>query len=69
MGWDFIVEFPMASAGQALPLDQRTINAARVQLKSTLGRAGNCIRLSLSAIDRLAKDPRPGADRRVSAAS
>jgi hypothetical protein len=59
MGWDFIVEFPMASAGQALPLDQRTINAARVQLKSTLGRAGNRIRLSLYAIDRLAKDPRP----------
>jgi len=59
MGWDFIVEFPMATAGQALPLDQRPTNAARVQLKSTLGRAGNRIRLSLSAIDRLAKDPRP----------
>lgn len=60
MGWDFIVEFPMASAGiPALPLDQRPINAGRVQLKSTLGRAGNRIRLSLSAIDRLAKDPRP----------
>jgi len=59
MGWDFIVEFPMASAGQALPLDQRPTNAARVQLKSTLGRGGNRIRLSLSAIDRLAKDPRP----------
>lgn len=59
MGWDFIVEFPMVPAGQALPLDQRPTNAARVQLKSTLGRAGNRIRLSLSAIDRLAKDPRP----------
>ncbi|MCZ8150540.1 MAG: hypothetical protein O9325_22125, partial [Roseomonas sp.] len=59
MGWDFIVEFPMASAGQAIPLDQRPTNAARVQLKSTLGRAGNRVRLSLSAIDRLAKDPRP----------
>lgn len=59
MGWDFIVEFPMSSAGQSLPLDQRQTNAARVQLKSTLGRAGNRIRLSLSAIDRLAKDPRP----------
>ncbi len=58
MGWDFIVEFPMVPAGQALPLDQRPTNAARVQLKSTLGRAGNRIRLSLSAIDRLAKDPR-----------
>ena len=59
MGWDFIVEFPMAPAGRALPLDQRPTNAARVQLKSTLGRVGNRIRLSLSAIDRLAKDPRP----------
>jgi hypothetical protein len=59
MGWDFIVEFPMAPAGQALSLDQRPTNAARVQLKSTLGRTGNRIRLSLSAIDRLAKDPRP----------
>ncbi|WP_308925942.1 hypothetical protein [Janthinobacterium sp. J1-1] len=59
MGWDFIVEFPMVPAGQALPLDQRPTNAARAQLKSTLGRAGNRIRLSLSAIDRLAKDSRP----------
>lgn len=59
MGWDFIVEFPMVPAGQALSLDQRPTNAARVQLKSSLGRAGNRIRLSLSAIDRLAKDPRP----------
>jgi hypothetical protein len=60
MGWDFIVEFPMAPAGQpALPLDRRPTNAARVQLKSTLGHSGNRVRLSLSAIDRLAKDPRP----------
>ena len=59
MGWDFIVEFPMAPAGQTTPLDQRPTTAARVQLKSTLGRAGNRIRLSLSSIDRLAKDPRP----------
>lgn len=60
MGWDFIVEFPMAPAGEpSLPLDQRPTNAARVQLKSTLGRAGNRVRLSLSAIDRLAKDPHP----------
>ncbi|WP_196222664.1 hypothetical protein [Pseudooceanicola algae] len=59
MGWDFIVEFPVTSAGPALPLDQRPTNAAKVQLKSTLGHGGNRIRLSLSAIDRLAKDPRP----------
>ena len=49
----------MMPASQALPFDQRPTNAARVQLKSTLGRTGNRIRLSLSAIDRLAKDPRP----------
>lgn len=58
MGWDFIVEFPMPPAGQHLSLDQRPTNAARIQLKSTLGRSGNRIRLSLSAIDRLTKDPR-----------
>lgn len=60
MGWDFIVEFPLLTAGQPLlPLDERATNAARIQLKTTLGRAGNRIRLSLSAIERLAKDPRP----------
>lgn len=59
MSRDFIVEFPMVSASQALPLDQRLTKAARVQLKSTLGQTGNGIRLSLSAIDRLAKAPRP----------
>lgn len=59
MGWDFIVEFPLAIVGHEVPLDQRLNNAARVQLKSTLGRSGNRIRLSLSAVDRLAKDPRP----------
>lgn len=60
MGWDFIVEFPIAPISQhSLPLDQRHNHAARVQLKSTLGRTDNRIRLSLSAIDRLAKDPRP----------
>lgn len=59
MGWDFIVEFLPDAAIQALPLDQRLTNAARVQLKSTLGRGANRIRLSLSAINRLAKDPRP----------
>lgn len=61
MGWDFIVEFPMRPAGQpsSLPLDQRPTTGARVQLKSTLVQAGHRVRLSLSAIDRLAKDPRP----------
>lgn len=59
MGWDFIVEFPMVPAGQSLSLDQRPISAARVQVKSTFGRGSSRIRLSLSAIDRLAKDHGP----------
>lgn len=59
MGWDFIVEFPMSSADQALPLDQRLAKAAKIQLKSTVGRSNNRVRLTLSAVDRLAKDPLP----------
>src|SRR5258706_3063393 len=59
MGWDFIVEFPMQAAGQGLTLDQRPTNAIRVQLKSTLARSSTRVRLTLSAIDRLAKDPHP----------
>ncbi len=57
MGWDFVVEFPMSPLGAALALDQRLPTACAVQLKSTAG-AGP-VRLSLSAADRLAKDPRP----------
>jgi hypothetical protein len=59
MGWDFIVEFPMEPVDQGLTLDQRPTRGVRVQLKSTVGRSGNRVRLSLSAIDRLAKDPHP----------
>jgi hypothetical protein len=61
MGWDFFVEFPVSAPGQAAsaPLDQRPTTAARIQLKSTVIQAGHRVRLSLSAIDRLAKDPRP----------
>jgi hypothetical protein len=59
MGWDFIVEFPMQAVGQGLTLDQRPTNAIRVQLKSTLARSSARVRLTLSAIDRLAKDPHP----------
>lgn len=59
MGWDFIVEFPMESIEQGVTLDQRPARGVRVQLKSTLGRSGSRIRLSLSAIDRLAKDAHP----------
>ncbi|WP_316200655.1 MULTISPECIES: hypothetical protein [unclassified Bradyrhizobium] len=59
MGWDFIVEFPMESIEQGVTLDQRPARGVRIQLKSTLGRSGSRIRLSLSAIDRLAKDAHP----------
>ena len=58
-GWDFIVEFPMADPGVAVPLDQRPTTACRIQLKSTAGEHGNRVSARLSAVERLAKDPRP----------
>ena len=59
MGWDFIVEFPAERFGDGLALDQRQAKAVRVQLKSTLGRTQSRVRLSLSSVDRLAKDAHP----------
>lgn len=59
MGWDFIVEFPMSSADPALPLDQRLNTSAKVQLKTTMSQADARIELTLSAIERLIKDPGP----------
>lgn len=56
-GWDYVVEPPMPPAGGALSLDQRTPTAFVVQVKST-GASGP-VSARLSAIDRLAKDPRP----------
>lgn len=58
-GWDFIVEFPMATADAGTPLDQRTADACHVQLKSTAGESGSRVSAKLSAVERLAKDPRP----------
>lgn len=55
-GWDFVVEFPLTDA-EAVALDARLPMASVVQLKSTVG-AGP-VKLSLSAVERLAKDPRP----------
>jgi hypothetical protein len=55
-GWDFIVEFPLPGP-EAGALDARLPAACVVQLKST-ARAGT-VKLSLSAVERLAKDPRP----------
>jgi len=59
MGWDFIVEFPVSWVVQTVPLDQRQTTSFKVQLKSTLGLANSRIKLTLSAIDRLAKNPLP----------
>jgi hypothetical protein len=59
MGWDFIVEFPVERFKGGLTLDQRQAKAVRVQLKSTVGRTKSRVRLSLSSVDRLAKDPHP----------
>jgi hypothetical protein len=58
-GWDFIVEFPMAGPEAEVPLDQRPAKACHVQLKSTAGENGSRVSAKLSAIERLAKDPRP----------
>lgn len=59
MGWDFIVEFPAEHFGDGAALDQRQAKAVRVQLKSTVGRTSSRVRLSLSSVDRLAKDAHP----------
>lgn len=59
MGWDFIVEFPAERSGDGVALDQRQTRAVRVQLKSTVGRKSSRVRLSLSSVDRLAKDAHP----------
>jgi hypothetical protein len=59
MGWDYIVEFPAEYFRDGASLDQRQAKAVRVQLKSTLGRTSSRVRLSLSSVDRLAKDAHP----------
>lgn len=59
MGWDFLVEFPPGRPGDGVSLDKRQAKAVRVQLKSTIGRKASRVRLSLSAVDRLAKDAHP----------
>jgi hypothetical protein len=58
-GWDFIIEFPMAGPDAGVPLDQRPAKACHVQLKSTAGENGSRVSAKLSAVERLAKDPRP----------
>jgi len=55
-GWDFVVDMPATRVGSK-SLDQRPAAACSVQLKSTSNPTP--VRLVLSAIERLAKDPRP----------
>ena len=55
-GWDFVVEFPMSGPDTGA-LDARLPTACLAQLKSTA--RGGPVKLSLSAVERLAKDPRP----------
>ena len=56
--WDFVVEFPMA-AGAAATLDQRQAAACVVQHKLAAGESASRVAARLSAIERIAKDPRP----------
>lgn len=55
-GWDFTVDIPATGDG-VVSLDQRAAVACSVQLKSTTN--SDSARMSLSAIERVAKDPRP----------
>jgi hypothetical protein len=60
MGWDFIVEKPPAMSTPALPLDQRPNGlSCRVQVKTHWQRGDDRIEMTLSAAERLAKDPAP----------
>lgn len=60
MGWDFLVQAPPPSAGGDETLDQRP-NGLRclVQIKAHWNRDAARIPVTLSAIERLAKDPGP----------
>jgi hypothetical protein len=56
-GWDFVVEFPMPGLTPGQRFEDREPTACSVQLKSTT--LAGPVKTSLSAIERLAKDPRP----------
>jgi hypothetical protein len=57
MGWDFLVELPPSGT---LPLDQRPNGLrCRVQIKTQWQTEGSRFKMSLSAAERLAKDPGP----------
>lgn len=59
-GWDFRVEFPMDLEASS-PLDHRMPRVCQIQVKSTAGESGMRVPVTLSAIDRLAKDASPAA--------
>lgn len=59
-GWDFLVESPVDQE-RGLTLDQRECTSCLIQLKSTTNVDRGLVLLRLSAIERLAKDPRPAA--------
>lgn len=60
MGWDYLVELPPISKGASLPLDRRPNGLrCRVQIKAHWSREAARIPITLSAAERLAKDPGP----------
>jgi hypothetical protein len=60
MGWDFLVELPPEPSGDILPLDQRPDGLrCRVQVKTHWRRQDDRFEMTLSAAERLAKDPGP----------
>jgi hypothetical protein len=60
MGWDFLVELPPKASMSALPLDQRPNRlGCRVQVKTHWKREDDRFEMTLSAAQRLARDPGP----------
>lgn len=60
MGWDFIVELPPEAVSEVVTLDQRpNALSCRIQLKTHWREEKDRVALSLSAAERLAKDPGP----------
>ncbi|QQO33228.1 hypothetical protein JJC00_32645 [Bradyrhizobium diazoefficiens] len=58
-GWDFIVEFPLEGPGPGSSLDKRaTPLSCHVQVK-TMWSGNDSFQVRLSAIERLAKEPKP----------
>lgn len=58
-GWDFVVEFQPEAFDETMPLDRRSPRACVVQVKATASGSESRVPAKLSAVERLAKDPRP----------